>query len=329
MRRLVITREPKGLRLNKSVLPEAIAALKAVPFAGPLLVILAADFLTSAKEHGAEGLTRKRPGGEVIGIFIPFDERTGMPCVVIDAANLTGNVDAILAAQSVHVFAHEGWHALLAEQEEDVAAILGRYRAGDNTEAYVTLHMAAECLLEYRVELSVARSDATVEAARASSIHAVLTALDDKLEAARLREPSSLRVGELGEHLHDLFTYLGQLAAEQVLSGSDIAARLQRHRCWSSLVGDYWDRLRASLAAATSARERMAETELDDVAARLSSLIHDWMANKLGYVTSVGELLSTKGGVRYTIETIARPEPEFTDSDYVEADEVDESRPDK
>jgi hypothetical protein len=302
---LVIRREPEGLRLNEPVLARALAALETVPFAGPLLVILAADFLTSAQAHGAKDLTRERAGGEVIGIFIPLDESSGVPCVVIDAANLRGEVDPIVAAQSVHVFGHEGWHVVLAEEDEDGPAILGRYRAGKNTEAYVTLHMAAECLLEYRVELSVARSDATVEASRASSIHAVLTSLDKKLEEAREREPSSVQVRELGEHLHDLFTYLGQLAAEQLLSGSDIAARLQRHRCWSSLVGGYWERLHPSLAAAKPAHDRMLDAEVDAVAAGLSSLIQDWMANKLGYVASVGELLSATGGVSYTIETIA------------------------
>lgn len=290
MGQVLITREPDDLQVDEDVLASAVRNLESVRFkTDPLTVVLAGDLAAAAesRNHGAP-VAVERVAGHVLGLVINGGGDDGIdPVILISAEHLA---EASLGAEYVHLFAHEGWHVVQLEEGEDHGVLFGRLQDRDD-DGYAYGHMAIEAVNEYRVELAITHSDARAEAARVDRIEEILgeiqTAFDECKGVPREARSNEWHQ-EVNDNLHDLFHFLGELAALEALHMQDAdMSRLKQHDYWDSLVGDYWERFRGTLASAKPASSRMTGDEIDGIVNAVGTLIRTWMPELLGFTVTL------------------------------------------
>jgi hypothetical protein len=319
MGRVLLERRPETVEVDEELLAEAIQSLEAVPFkTDPLTVILACDLAQAAEECGHSMPVRLEPlGGHLLGLVIDqVEQYGGRTVVLIGATHLRPGSDAThaaeLAAEYVHFFAHEGWHVVQSEEGESSGVLLARLHERDD-EGYPFGHMAIEAVNEYRVELAIPHSRGRAEKAHLDRIEDLLDEVQAALDADHAVTPearSSEWHQRLSDHLHDLFGFLGALAALQELDSQSVdLARLQRHEYWGAVVGTYWQPLRAILANAKPASERMTPDELDGVVNLAGTLIREWLPERLGFTITVEPDGHIAGYTRHIVFDTVAVEP--------------------
>ena len=257
-------------------LTEALEALATVPFStNPLEVVLAADVEFSVSKRDPDAPFREsRTGGQVTALTLRHAGTDGQPLVILSAWAFQA------PGTPAHWARHEGWHVLLNERGEHGDAVVERAAArghGGN----LVVHMAAELLLEYRVELAACtfhgefdvHTDRTVDVFVDVEQH--LADVVDDLDPAGRAEAEAV----LQDDLFDFFNTLAHIAAE-THAAADFKHPFD-HRLWQKFVGGYWEVLSDLLRPVPSAVDLMAPTDMDAVTEKLAMLLSVWLLEKL------------------------------------------------
>jgi hypothetical protein len=264
-------------------------------------IVVAEDFVRSVKsrlpKEEANAFHTQRGSGVVGGKAITSDDGD---TVVVLTAELLRSRDDEAVTQVRQLVAHELAHAAIADRDGATFFAYRRLRAPDDSHAALLLGLAAKIIEEVRIERWVIRSGLREGSVKggASADLAIATGRGNLVLAITPgHAPSENRdlYDAVFTTLRDLFTYLGDFAAEE-LEGLEPAR--PSDALWNTFAGRHFDRLRDLLAAVPIADAEVGLEVLDQDAIRIARVLREWHV-ALGY--QVRDEPGGKGDKYFTI----------------------------